>query len=282
MDREGTSVERLGTPIRSYLAPTLSPDGQRVAVDIEAKTSVYNVTDGSRTPLGPDGDNSQFPSWSPDGSQISYIGGQSRLYVTPADGSGNSELLWDAGLQIWGPQWSPDGNFIMFHMLDARTGLDVWQAQVDGGEPTPYLQGTFGEHEAVFSPTGNWVAFASNQSGQDEIVARSFPNPAEGFVPISSGGGTHPKWFEGELLYRRGDRVVSVPIEETATGLEIGPREELPVRFPDASAADGGDYDYDPLSRRLIVVRRITEGQPQQIQVVQNWFEELKERVPVP
>ncbi len=273
-------MERLGAPIRPYRAPMLSPDGLRVAVDIEAETWVYSKSNGSLTRLGATGDNSELPAWSPDGDRISYVGGQSRLYVAPADGRGDPEVLWDAGLQIWGPQWSPDGNFILVGLLDAPTGLDVWRVPVQGVEPTPYLQGTFGEHSAVFSPGGNWVAYASNESGRDEIVARPFPDSSERLIPISSGGGTHPKWFEGELLYRRGDRVISVPIEETATGLEIGPREQLPVRILDASGEDAPDYDYDPVSRRLIVVRRTLEGQSQQIHVVTNWFKELKRLAP--
>jgi hypothetical protein len=100
-------------------------------------------------------------------------------------------------------------------------------------------------------------------------------------VPISAGGGTKPLWFDGELFYRRGERVVSVRIEETPTKLSILSQELLPVVLPDeGDDRRGYDYDYDPVNDRFLVVRPVNGSQSTRIHVVVNWLEEISEILP--
>jgi hypothetical protein len=88
----------------------------------------------------------------------------------------------------------------------------------------PFLQTEFDEHLGEFSPDSKWVAYASNESGREEIYAVSFPTPG-GRFQISAGGGTNPKWrADGkELFYLdAANRVVAVPITAHGDSLEIG------------------------------------------------------------
>ncbi|HUF74404.1 MAG TPA: hypothetical protein VMR74_16090 [Gammaproteobacteria bacterium] len=281
MDREGTFIEPVGAPVRPYVAPHLSPDGERIVVDVDSEAWMYNIEHGTPATL-PAADRSSanphsvLPSWSPDGSTIAFIVGGSRLYTAPADGSGSADLLWESPFLIWGPTWSPDGRFIVGTTLLAESGLDVWRVSLDDGQPAPYLQGADDTDWPVFSPSGSWVAYSSRASGQAEIYARPFPDSAGGRVEISAGGGTKPLWFDGELFYRRGERVVSVRIEETATNLRILGREQLPVVLPDeGDDRRGYDYDYDPVNSRFLVVRPVIENPVPRIYVVVNWLAEI-------
>ena len=56
-------------------------------------------------------------------------------------------------------------------------------------------------------------------------------------------------------------------------------------RINTATAAQAGPahYDIDPKGERFLMLDLgSTDGERPQINVVQNWFEELKERVPIP
>jgi hypothetical protein len=156
----------------------------------------------------------------------------------------------------------------------------VWRVSLDDRQSAPYLQGADNTDWPVFSPSGNWVAYSSRESGQAEIYAKPFPDSAGTRVPISAGGGTKPLWFDGELFYRRGERVVSVRIEETPTNLEILRPELLPVVLPDeGDDRRGYDYDYDPVNDRFLVVRPVNGSQSTRIHVVVNWLAEISARM---
>jgi Tol biopolymer transport system component len=284
MDREGTSIERVGAPVRPYQAPRLSPDGERIVVDLDGTAWMYNIENGNLAVLAgtvrsspPQGIKSQ---WSPDGSTIAFIVGGSRLYTAPADGSGSADLLWESPFVIWGLKWSPDGEIIVMNTLVAESGSDVWRVSLDDGQPAPYLQGLGSEEWPAFSPSGSWVAYASIESGHTGIYARPFPDSADRRVEISAGSGTMPLWFDGELFYRRGEEVWSVRIEETATDLRILGHEQLPVVLPyGGDDPRGYDYDYDPVNGRFLVARPVIENPGPRIYVVVYWLAEVSARM---
>jgi hypothetical protein len=281
MDREGT-IEPVGAPVRPYRDPDLSPDGTRIVVDIEGKAWIYYIGNGILEVL-PGTDRSRSftiaggigPKWSPDSSRIAFIVGASRLYTSPADGTGGADLVWDSPLAISRLDWSPDGESIVGQTLVAESGFDVWRVSLDDGQPAPYLQGPDDTSGPTFSPLGSWVAYRSPESGPSAIYARPFPDSAGKRVQISAGEGFGPLWFKGELLFRRGRRVWSVRIEETATNLEILSREQLAVVFPDGASY----YDYDPVNGRFLVARPVIGSQSPRIRVVLNWFEEISARM---
>ena len=55
----------------------------------------------------------------------------------------------------------------------------------------------------MFSPDGRWLAYFSNESGQQEVYVRPFPGPG-GLQQISNDGGAFPAWSRTrpELFYR--------------------------------------------------------------------------------
>jgi serine/threonine-protein kinase len=84
-----------------------------------------------------------------------------------------------------------------------------------------------------------------------------------------------------ELFYRAGDKMMAVDIA-TQPGFAAGtPRKLFEGRY-ELAPVPINDYDVSPDGQRFLMVKPTEQEQaaPTQINVVLNWFEELKRRVP--
>ena len=145
----------------------------------------------------------------------------------------------------------------------------------------PFLQTQFSEAAAVFSPDGNWLAYVSNESGQNEIYVQPFPGPG-GKRQISTGGGTEPAWPRNgrELFYRNDNQMMAVEVTTTPTFSAGNPKLLFEGNFQMGAAARAS-YDVTADGTRFLMIQESGLGsEADQINVVLNWFEELKERVP--
>ena len=149
-------------------------------------------------------------------------------------------------------------------------------------KPSAFLEGPFDEVSPKISPDGQWSAYISNESGRSEIFVRPFP-ASSGKWQISTEGGTAPLWARNghELFYLNGDKMMAVDIT-TEPSFQAGtPRmlfEENYVRRNNEP-----NYDVSLDGERFVMIQASEEQDspaPQQINVVLNWFEELKRRVP--
>lgn len=98
-----------------------------------------NVATGSLRQIT--GIDAQVPEWSPDGTLIAYSDGASAIWVVNADGTGGhrpvTDLPPDTGFapetEVFGAQWSPDGNWISFCSDASRPGHhDLYKIRPDG------------------------------------------------------------------------------------------------------------------------------------------------------
>ena len=148
-------------------------------------------------------------------------------------------------------------------------------------EPRPFLGTPLIERWPAFSPDGRWIAYSSNETGQDEVFVRPYPGPGPA-VRVSPAGGQSPAWSRDgrELYYREGNRMMVVPVSlDGAFAHESA--SELFESGAYGVAAPTRAYDTAPDGRFLMTTR--TEQQPRpvsKLHVVFNWFEELQERVP--
>jgi hypothetical protein len=143
---------------------------------------------------------------------------------------------------------------------------------------TPFVEGS-----AQFSPDGRWLAYVSNESGRPEIYVQPYPRSG-GKWQMSTEGGTEPMWNPNgrELFYRNGERMMAVEVTSQPTLSASRPRmlfegQYYLTPFPQTNPA----YDVSRDGQRFLMIK---EGDQAvvgtQINVVQNWFEELKQRVP--
>jgi hypothetical protein len=185
--------------------------------------------------------------------------------------------------------WSPDGKLLAFIELDPTTGFDVWTLQMSDPsagsgqvrKAQPFLRTSFNESAPRFSPDGRWMAYVSNESGHYEVYVQPYPGPG-GKREISTEGGTEPVWNPNgkELFYRSGDKMMSVVID-TQPGFAAGkPRMLFEGQYV-PTPLTAPYYDVSPDGQRFLMLKPAEQEQaPTQINVVLNWFEELKQKVP--
>ena len=86
----------LTAPPRAYDFPQLSPDGQRVAVEIGPQVWLLDLTRDTLTRFTFEGPTNETPHWTPDGKRIVFTSskeGPRNLFWQLADGSGGLERL---------------------------------------------------------------------------------------------------------------------------------------------------------------------------------------------
>jgi len=145
-------------------------------------------------------------------------------------------------------------------------------------KPQEFLVTQFNERHSMFSPDGQWIAFTSDRSGRDEIYVK--PYPQGGIVPISDEGGREPIWTRDgrELFYRIGHKLMVVSVQTDPTFRAETPRLLFEGTYSDITWTS--NYDISPDGQRIVITEVMQGSAPTQINVVLNWFEELKRLVP--
>ena len=285
VDRAG--VTRPLTDLRRlFAALALSPDGRRLALEISAPNSqiwVYDLERGTLTPQTRRFNNSN-PIWTPDGRRLTFTSnrdGPSNLYWQPADGSGPVERLTRGGQPETSQQaesWSPDGKVLVFSETTSSTKDELWLLRMDGDRrPQPLFPGQSGVGGAGVSPNGRWLAYVSVESGRDEIYVKPLSGSG-GHWPISGDGGEFPVWSRdgGELFYRSGDRTMAVTIGRGAAFSATKPRKIFEAKTP---ANSDKPYDVTPSGEFVVIAPAESETPFAQVNVVVNWFQEVRPRV---
>jgi Tol biopolymer transport system component len=206
----------------------------------------------------------------------------SNIFWQLADGSGRPERLTTSE-QVQVPMsWSPDGQLLAFIELAPTTGLDISVLRLSDHKARPFLKTRFNESVPAFSPDGHWLAYISDESGRYEVYVQPYPGPG-GKLQISTEGGTEPAWNRNgrELFYRSGNKMMAVDIA-TQPGFAAGKPRMLFEGSYQPTLTTIQNYDVSPDGQRFLMLKppEQSETGPTQINVVLNWFEELKQKVP--
>ena len=190
-------------------------------------------------------------------------------------------LTESAGLQRPG-SWSSDGKVLAFSEVDRETNWDLWTLRLDGDrKPQIFLRTPGIEIHPEFSPDGRWLAYGSDESGRLEVYVRPFPDTG-GKWRISTDGGMFPRWSRDgrELVYRHDDRVMSVAVSAGSSTLQSGKPREL-FRGTFALAGVNSMYDLAPDGQRFVMVTEpeAVDAGPTHVNLIFNWFEDLKARL---
>jgi serine/threonine-protein kinase len=148
-------------------------------------------------------------------------------------------------------------------------------------EPTP-----------AFSPDGRWVAYTANTNGLSVVFVQPYPGTGAKYEISKEPDSHHPVWSRDgkELIYLNGNAQLTSVSVTSQPSFAFG----NPARV--FSASEGAitdlpfnprNYDITPDGNRFIRVVDVDaakrNGPPPNptLNVVLNWFEELKQRVPV-
>jgi serine/threonine protein kinase len=281
-DRKGAE-QALAAPPHAYRNPRLSPDGQRVAVTIDEGGSqewVLDIARGTLSRLTFECSYNGGTAWTPDGKRVTFgsdRAGTRNLFWQLADGSGGAERLVISNHTQVAGFWSPDGRTLAFEETGAGTGYDIWTFRLGDQMAQPFLQTRFNEIAPRFSPDGHWLAYASDESGRYEIYVQPYPGPG-GKWQISTEGGTEPIWTRnGELFYRNGEKLMVVQATTRPSFSAGNPKVLFEGRY--ATYQSIADYDVTADGQRFLFLKTGEEGR-QEINVVVNWTEELKQKIP--
>jgi eukaryotic-like serine/threonine-protein kinase len=300
IDRTGRS-ESLRLEPGAYLAPRLSPDGKRIAFNSTTgdwDLWTYDVSRGIAARLPMEGDQS-VPLWTPDGSRLiftSLLKGTRGLFFINSDGSGSPQRLIAANATaptsgdtpatyISADSWTADGSALA---ISYQGGISL--VPRDGKtEPRRLLMS--GTH-AEISPDGRWLAYTDGQPPSGiQVYVQRYP-ALDHREQVSVERGTSPVWRrDGRELYYVENASADGPLKIRVMAVAITTTPELSagaprMLFEGPFRIDGPfrGYDVTPDGQRFLMVQEVpqTPARVSQIVLVQNWFEELRQRVPTP
>ncbi len=267
VDRNGRE-EPITAPQRAYTSPRLSPDGTKVVVttrDHELDIWVWDLARETLSRLSFDPGPDRFPVWSPDGERIVYSAlprsdsevGNYELVWRAADGTGFPERLPGGAGPNYPEVFLPDGSGVLVRN-DSQGNADIAYMQLVGQQSvTPLLNTYYNELTLDVSPNGRWLAYASDESGREEIYVRPFPNIDNGRWQVSIGGGTEPRWSRDgtELFYRNGGALMVVPVQ-TGPGFTAGSPQVLFAGQYFGNVGQGErSYDVSPDGQRFLFLK---------------------------
>jgi len=288
VDRQG-KTRPITDERRDYWRPRISPDGLRVAVEVFDGQAqhiwVVSLETGVSTQVTFEGINNVFPVWTRDGESVIFNAireGTRKIYRKAVGGSGETEALGAEGETV-PTDLSREGT-LLFSLGEQTAERAIWTLSLDDRKAAEILQTAAQEHHAMFSPDARWLAYASNASGRHEIYVRPYPIVPGTERRVSEGGGLGPVWApDGSALYYRS--ATSLMVAPTPLGPGFVPGRSRALFSTERFRFSGNTpaFDIHPDGKQFVMV---TMGDappplPDQINVVLNWFEELKRRAPV-
>jgi hypothetical protein len=151
------------------------------------------------------------------------------------------------------------------------------------------LQRDYQEAQPQISSNGQWIAYTSDESHRKEIYVRSFPDVDKGRWQVSTSGGGSPLWSPDgrELFYISGDAAMAVSVKTEPNFNIVGtPQVLFRGTYVSSSPSDGTLWDISPDGKRFLMIKPsgLSESAGRglrKINVIVNWIEELKQRVPL-
>jgi len=288
LDRRGAKSGTVGQPAEGVFYPALSPNERFVAAETLENSNldawVYDVARGARTRLTADPSVDMLPTWSPGGEEVafsSYRAGNVDIYLRRADASAEEKALVATARNERVSDWSRDGRYILYSLLEAKNGYDLWYLKHNekgDWEPHPFLQTASNERAPKLSPDGRYVAYLSDESGRQEVYVRAFPEGRRKW-PISNNGASQIRWSRNgrEIFYCEAGTLVAVPVR-IVPEFAAGPGTRL-FSHPAFTNQNEPNYDVSADGRRILLPDRMGGQNGERIiRVVQNWFAEFRDR----
>jgi Tol biopolymer transport system component len=236
LDRAGKETPIPGDPSQ-ISSVRFSVDGKRAVLAIGDISDLWviDLQRGVRQRLTNAPMNEYSPLWSPDGRWIAYSSDrnvEADIFMRAADGSGGEVQLTSTKMDELPTDWSRDGRFLMFDYTETKAQTDIGILPMTGSDrtPRPLIHTKASEWGGTFSPDGKWVAYVSNESGQDEIYLMPFDGSGAHQQVSTAGCSTTAGWrADGrELVYvARDGTVTAVKLTPANNGMAIAPGELL-------------------------------------------------------
>ncbi len=292
VDRDGRE-EAIPAEPRGYEYLRIAHDGGRVAIDeanLRGDIWVWDFAGENAFRLTTTERSDWYPVWTSDDARIAFGSNTEDgiVFWKASNNTGSVEPLTPSlgnGTQGVTPYFfSAEDRFLVFREQshpDTRDNIGMISLEADA-EPEWLLASEFNERNAELSPDGRFMAYQSDESGRFEVYVRPFPNVDDDLWILSTAGGLKPLWSRDgrELFYVEPGtptHLMAVPVQ-TDPGFEHQSPQEV-LEWPYDWGNEGRSYDVSPDGERFLTVKPVETGedtQPPQINIVTNWFDELK------
>jgi eukaryotic-like serine/threonine-protein kinase len=302
-------IEVLKLPPRTYQSPRVSPDGKQIALGIgddkESNIWIYDVSGTSAMRRLTFGGKDRFPVWSADGRYVAFQSereGDRAIFWQRADFSGAAERLTrpEPGISHVPESWSPQGEVFTYSVWSdsvRRFTLASFSVVQKKSYPLPGIDSTR-PLASEFSPDGRWLAYGVSDAvaglAQSTAFVEPYPPTGAKYQISESKAGYHPTWLpDGKRLSYSIGLSADGP-EWVFVNVTMQPRFTIgnAVKVPNGGLIDsvpilpvgGRNFDFTPDGRRVGIVPVETPRTlliTPAVQVVLNWTEELKQRLPV-
>jgi Tol biopolymer transport system component len=279
IDRSGKRTGFVGDPETQMSDVAISPQGDKVAATLITPEGpriwIYDIGRQVKTRMAIRTEMQHFPVWSPNGKQIAYLSmaGAQRfeIRVQTLGDPGEPSLLLSTDQPSAPRSWSSDSRYVVF----SSRSLMLLPA-TPGSKPAPFVMTPATQVTPQFSPDGHWMAYASDESGRNEVYIAAFPGGG-GQVQVSAKGGTQPHWCKNgkELVFLAPDgKIMSAAIrlrDGAASAEQAIPLFETHNDQPDTIGA----FDAVASGERFLVIER---DFPTTITLLLNWKSLLKSK----
>jgi Tol biopolymer transport system component len=213
------------------------------------------------------------------------FGADKGLYLQDANGGSKEELLLQNENSKRPSDWSSDGRYLIYTETDPKGQGDIWYLpdplNKSGDRKPVKFQGTDSvESQGQLSPDGRWLAYVSNESGEEEVYVRPFPS-GPGRWKISSGAviSQEPRWQrDGKELFFLENRI---PVKRLmSVSVQTGKGGDFQAGVPHALfdfraigiIITGNSFLYTPSAdgQRFLVRVLPTDAVPT-VNVITNW-----------
>jgi Tol biopolymer transport system component len=286
IDRESGAIRPLSANLRRFALPRLSPDGKRLAMEIQDSPHQIWMLDIERdvlVPLTTESNGSHNFAWAPDGSAIVYTLGPltpPQLGWVRTNGSISAEkIAVPAGERVFIEGWGREGLAVRGDGGDGNAMI----LRIDGGTPPKALGAPVKVAAGVptgFSPDGAWLAYCNCGHSGDRppnVFIQHLPSRTEHQVSVDSG--VEPMWAPSgrELFFRAGAKMMAVDLTFDGASVRIGrPQTVFEGEYLQWS---GANYDVTSDGKRFVMVRPATAN-TSTLSVRLNWTTELARLVP--
>ena len=273
VDRGGRGRQLVELAPADYRLPAFSPDGTQLAMEVRGGgIRILDLRTGGQTSLPGLGG---LAGWSPDGRELAFGSPPERVLAVPGAQREPFSEAPDSTF-LWG--WLEDGRLLLQRPYErGANGTGVLVASAGSGAPAEVLVDTeYNEVHPRWSPDGQWLVYVSDASGRPEVYLRETEGPGD-VIPVSIDGGNQPLWSPSgeEILFWRAEELYSVRVIST---------EPLSLSTPELLFAGRyqvlGVRSWDISRTGDMVLMSSGPNWRRQINVIQNFFEELRQRVP--
>jgi Tol biopolymer transport system component len=259
-------------------------------------TYTYELSGRSNIQRQTYGGNNRFPIWAGDNRRIAFQsdrGGDQGIWLTTIGGATTRLTTAPKGESHAPEAWHPKAETLMYSVTKG-SDISLWTVAIPGGQPTPFGDVHSSRPlDAHFHPSGRWVVYSTDQPDGNAIYVQPYPaTGARHHLTIKGARGDiaahKPLWSRDgkELFYV--PRVLQFEVVSVTTEPEFqfGNAVAIAARpFQPGGPRERSFFDITPDGRflgSLLPAEQAATMRRARINLVLNWHEELRRRVPAP